>query len=300
MKDLLTVSLYDVTPKNISQDETVSNIIKSIEPDLYLTSKAIHENLLLPRIDELDERALDLLAWQLHVDFYDLAGTIKMKRDAVKNSLLWHMKKGTEWAIHEALRQLGIKAKFHPWWETGGEPYTFTLDAIITDDYYRTVNSNKITENIRRAVEEAKSARSYLAGLTTKIEFHDDIGLFIATADLLSGHVQIFPEKPNVPEPTRNYYALAEALQGYQRILPERPSVPDGKIFIANITHEYIYAEIGVDLDTMHELLLMFEKRIFERFEEHERRLELKIEENNREMNAKFEELKDLLRWRNY
>ncbi len=247
MKDLFSVSLFDVTPQNIAQDNTVSNIIKSIDPDLLLTSKAIHENLLLPRIDELDDKTLDLLAWQLHVDFYDLAGTLKMKRDSVKNSILWHMKKGTEWAIHEALRQLGISADFHPWYEHNGVPYTFKLDAIVTDDYYRRAPDNRITENIRRAVEEAKSARSFMADLRTTIEIND--------AD---------------------------------------------NLYVGFVSHKIIFAELGLGVDTLHELLILFEQRIYARFEQHERNLELMIDEKNKELKADIEELKDLLKWRNY
>ncbi len=298
MKDLYELSLFDITPSNIAQDKIVSNIIKAIDPQFMLLSKDIQANLLLPRIDELDEKSLDLLAWQLHTDFYDLAGNIKMKREAVKNSLIWHMKKGTEWAIHEALRQLGISAKFHPWWETGGEPYTFTLDAIVTDDYYRTAPGNKITENIRRAVDEAKAARSYLAGLTTKIEFNDDAQIFIAHADLLSGSHRIFPEKPKAPVPEKFYMALAAYVQGDHKIFTEKLNVKPGEFFIAHVTHEFIDAEFGVDLHTMHELLLMFEQRIFARFDEHERKLQLELEERNRELKAEIESLRDMLKWR--
>lgn len=228
------------------RDENINHVLNSLDPELKLTAENIYQVLIISRIDELDEKTLDLLAWQFHVDFYDLAGNLKMKREAVKNSLLWHMKKGTEWAIHEALRQLGISAKFHPWWETGGEPYTFKLDAIVTDDYYRRAPDNRITENIRRAVEETKSARSYMSELKTRIEFNEQ-----------------------------------------------------NNLYVAHITHKHIYMEMGVDLAIMHELLIMFEKRIFERFDNHERKLELELVEKYKELKLELDQIKDLLKWRN-
>lgn len=252
----------------------------------------------MARIDELDEKVLDLLAWQFHADFYSLAGNVNMKREAVKNALIWHMRKGTEWAIHEALREIGIKADFHPWFETGGQPYTFTLDAIVTDDYYRTAPGNQITESIRRVVDEAKSARSYLAGLITKIEFHDDLNLYVAHANLLSGNVRISPVKPSEPEPAKLYLALAGALQGYSKIYPERPRVNPGVNYIALAAGVIISHEVGVDLQVMHELLLMFEQRIFARFDEHERRLTLELEEHKHQIKLQLEELKEMLKWR--
>ncbi len=300
MKDIFDVSLLDLTPHNLILDKTISKIIQAIDPELTLLSKDIQANLLLPGIEALDEKSLDLLAWQFHADFYDLAGNIKMKREAVKNSLIWHMKKGTEWAIHEALRQLGISAKFHAWWETGGDPYTFTLDAIVTDDYYRTAPGNKITENIRRAVDEAKSARSYLAGLTTKIEFCENVDIRPANFDLLSGHYRVFPEKPRIPDDTKILYANADAIQGWLKILPEKPFVPENNILVGAAIFHSIHAEFGVDLTIMHELLIMFEKRIFDRLDEQENNLRLELDLKHKEIKAEIDDLKELLRWRNY
>lgn len=299
MKNLFDVSLFDITPVNISQDVNVSAIIKAIDPHLKLISNDIQDALIYPRIDELDDDVLDMLAVQFHADFYDLAGNTKMKREAVKNSLIWHMKKGTEWAIHEALRQIGISAKFHPWWETGGQPYTFTLDAIVTDDYYRTAAGNKITENIRRAVDEAKSARSYLAGLTTKIAFTENYNLVFAQADLLSGNFKILPQKITPPEPAKLFFGLAHSINGNRKFFPERPHNQSGNFFLGLAVYQFISHEIGVDLHTMHELLIMFEKRIFARFDAHEEKIRLELEEQNRTLNAKIDELKDMLRWQN-
>ena len=100
--DIHSLSLKDITPPNIAQDENISALISAIDPQLQQLSYASLEPLIMARIDELPENVLDLLAWQLHADFYDLAGTLSMKREAVKSSILWHMHKGTEWAILEA------------------------------------------------------------------------------------------------------------------------------------------------------------------------------------------------------
>ena len=96
-------------------------------------SQDIRETLILSRIDELSKPVVDLLAWQWHVDFYELARTLKMKRAMVKGSIPWHRKKGTRWAILKALEMLGVKGTFIPWWEVpGAKPYTFAIEAEIT------------------------------------------------------------------------------------------------------------------------------------------------------------------------
>lgn len=297
MKELTEISLSDITPYNLLSSRPIPELIQAIDPELKLAAQDIHQAVILPRIDELDDLTLDLLAWQFHADFYDLAGNVKMKREAVKNALIWHMKKGTEWAIHEALRQIGIKADYHPWWETGGSPYTFTLDAIVTDDYYRTAPGNQVTENIRRAVNEAKAARSYLAGLTTKIEFNDEIELYVANADLLSGHHRIFTQKPKPPKDSNIYYGLASGLQGYAKIYPERIRVKPGEIYSGIAGALFISYEIGLGIKVMQELLMQFEQRIFARFDEHERLIRLELENHKREIEAQLEEIKELLTW---
>ena len=174
MQDIYTLSLNDITPHNITQDSEVSSLITALDPELQEVSRASLEPLILARIDELPEQVIDLLAWQLHTDFYDLAGTLSMKRQAVKSSILWHMHKGTQWAVLEALRQIDISAEFVHWHDSGDEPYTFKLKTIVTGDFYRTQGRDKLIASIRRAVDESKAARSYLAGLDTRMEFRED------------------------------------------------------------------------------------------------------------------------------
>ena len=191
MTEINELSLQDITPQNIAEDENVSALITAIDPQLQQISQASIEPLILARIDDLPEKVLDLLAWQLHADFYDLAGNIEVKRNAVKSSVSWHMHKGTEWAILEALKQIDISAEFVPWWKNGGQPYTFTLDALIIGDFYKTKGKDRLQASIHRAVEESKSARSYLADLQIRIEDNDELPLYIGVATIESKNVEI-------------------------------------------------------------------------------------------------------------
>jgi hypothetical protein len=61
----------------------------------------------LPPLPPLPEDALDSLAWQLHVDGYEAAESYEAKRRMVDRSLLLHRRKGTPWAVAEALRSVG-------------------------------------------------------------------------------------------------------------------------------------------------------------------------------------------------
>ena len=298
MQDIYSLSLNDITPINIAQDTQISSLIHSLDPELQQLSRASIEPLILARIDELPEPVIDLLAWQLHADFYDLAGTLSMKREAVKSSLLWHMHKGTQWAILEALRQIDIGAEFVHWHDDNSQPYTFKLKAIVTGDFYRTQGRDKLIASIRRAVNESKSARSYLAGLETRMEFREDLGFYVGTSQLLSGSRTIKLQQPTFPEDSTLYAGLALGLQGEHRLLLNRERNISGRIYAANIRLINIDQNIGVNLDLMQELLLRFEQRIFDRIDAYENRLMQTLNDNQEQTNKRLDEILELIRWK--
>ena len=46
--------------------------------------------LILPRLKKLPEEIVDELAWQYHVDFYDVAADIAMKQELVRKAIARH------------------------------------------------------------------------------------------------------------------------------------------------------------------------------------------------------------------
>jgi len=69
LKDIQSVSLLDILPGNLLEDAQVYAAAKSLDDELQRVTMACREVLHLPRLDELPEAVLDLLAWQWHVDF---------------------------------------------------------------------------------------------------------------------------------------------------------------------------------------------------------------------------------------
>ncbi|MBR0075536.1 MAG: phage tail protein I [Synergistaceae bacterium] len=172
-KNITELSLIDIAPSSITTDENVQNIIKAIDPEILEISEDISEVFIISRIKTLPEPVLDLLAWQWHVDFYELAKNIDAKRDMVLKSISWHRKKGTRKAIIEALEMLGVEAKFIAWYEeeeNKNNPYTFAIEAKLTGDFWERVDWTKPTQTIRRAILESKAARSYMSRLYVYME----------------------------------------------------------------------------------------------------------------------------------
>jgi phage tail P2-like protein len=198
-KKISELSLLDIIPSSIADDPQVNSMIPGLDPELQSVSRDIREALIYSRIDELPEEIIDLLAWQWHVDFYDLARTLEMKRETVKGSIAWHRKKGTVWAIKKALGMLGIEAEITEWWKIPGAiPYTFEVEAELTDKYWSIFpNTQDATKVIRAAIMESKSTRSWLANLKTLIKNDIPGFLYIGAATITAASQKIHPEAPS-------------------------------------------------------------------------------------------------------
>ena len=193
-KDIELISLNDIIPPSISGDRHIQSIISAIDPELQNVSHDIREAFIISRINELPEEVLDLLAWQWHVDFYDIARTLEAKRAMVLKSIAWHRKKGTRGAIIEALEMLGVEAKFTSWQDLqdeGVQPYTFVIDAKLTANFWQRVDWTKPTQTIRRAIEESKAARSWMSRLYVYMESKARHDITIGTGIFQGAHHEL-------------------------------------------------------------------------------------------------------------
>lgn len=159
------LSLLDIAPPSISNDENVKSIIEAVNPELKSVSEAISDAFIISRVNELPERVIDLLAWQWHVDFYEPDLDIATKRSLVLNSIKYHRKKGTKYAIKSALEALGFVPTIKEWFEPEMQtaPHTFSIKGYYKDDPINADFLGEDTEEIlKRVVEITKPVRSGL------------------------------------------------------------------------------------------------------------------------------------------
>lgn len=168
LKDIQSVSLLDILPSNLLEDAQIYAAAKSLDDELQRVTMACREVLHLPRLDELPEAVLDLLAWQWHVDFYEPVGMdVETKRRLVKKSIAWHRIKGTPAAIEAVVSAAFDKTTVKEWYEYGGKPYYFK---IITED----VTTDKdILNRLRRTVDSVKNTRSLLEEIEFLLHLQD-------------------------------------------------------------------------------------------------------------------------------
>ena len=168
IKDIESVSLLDILPSSILTDPQIAAAAKALDTELQAVTNATVETLHLPRLDELPESVVDLLAWQWHVDFYEPIGMdIDTKRRLVKESIAWHRMKGTPAAIEAVASAAFDKTTVKEWYEYGGKPYYFK---IVTED----VTTDKdILNRLRRAIDSVKNVRSWLEEIEFLLHLQD-------------------------------------------------------------------------------------------------------------------------------
>jgi len=172
MVDLFNIRLEALLPDSLQQDPDVVALAKAITPELQEIALAIANCVLISRIDELSGPVLDLLAWQWHVDFYEITLPIEQKRELVKNAIAWHKRKGTPSAVEELVRVTFFSGDVVEWWEYGGNPGYFKV--IITDPSA----TNERAQEFIAAVNSVKRASAWLESI--EIKSVDDMPLYFA------------------------------------------------------------------------------------------------------------------------
>lgn len=79
------------------------------------------------RIDSLPEDALDELAWEFNLLWYDSGATIQTKRDLVRNGLKVWGKLGTKWAVETVITAYFGEGYIKEWFEYEGQPGHFSV-----------------------------------------------------------------------------------------------------------------------------------------------------------------------------
>ena len=200
-KDLQSVSLIDILPPNLLADEQINAAAQALDDELQKVTAAIRETLILPRIDELPEAVVDLLAWQLHVDFYDELKSLAEKRNDVKQSIAMHRIKGTRMAVELALHMVYESGEVREWFEYGGRPYYFRVRFIRPE----TVRLEDV-DRVIRIIHAVKNTRSWLEsiGFTRPVR----IGMYHGAAVSTNRMYRIMPPRP------RNSIIHSDTYQG--------------------------------------------------------------------------------------
>ncbi len=160
-RDIYTVNFADYLPESLKRDPKIRALAAAVTKEALTVSGEIENVLIYSRIDELSEELIDILAYDMHVDWYDYYYPLDMKREIVKNSVKVHKRMGTKYAVETALKTINQTAGVKEWFEYGGKPYWFKVTINIGNE--------GITENVIRDIWEKiyfyKNLRSHCASV---------------------------------------------------------------------------------------------------------------------------------------
>lgn len=126
-RNIKEADFYQSFPQALKRDEKMAALGRLIAEELHITANEAEKNIIFANIDNLEERWLDVLAYDLHIDWYDYDYQIEAKRAVIKDSIRVHQKLGTKAAVETALGSIHPNSEIKEWFEYGGKPYTFRI-----------------------------------------------------------------------------------------------------------------------------------------------------------------------------
>lgn len=171
--NIYNIDLTRTLPPILKQDKTMQALSTVIAEELQETARMISNNVIYAKLDELPENLLDILAYDLHVDWYDYGYPIEVKRELVKTSIKVHRKMGTVYAVETVIRAVHQDSRIEEWFDYEGEPFHFKVivnagnsnvkidmnDLIKKINHYKRLSAHLDSINI----EKTKKARFYVA-----------------------------------------------------------------------------------------------------------------------------------------
>ena len=248
LQNILTPKLTDILPPSVLADEKLYASAKALDTELEKLSACVKEVLHLPRLDELSSDVLDHLAWQWHVDGYDVSFDNDTKRRMIRESIYLHRIKGTPAAVEMAAKSMLRDAVVEENWEYGGKPYFFRIIASGLNYY------GDDGEKFLRVIFAAKNVRSWLEDITIDLTIPDDYQkLFHAIAEIAGGNVTTESEitEENItptPEYTQNIFHAVGEISGGE-VITEYDPEEIGRNRIFSVICELDSGNIIIDID---------------------------------------------------
>jgi phage tail P2-like protein len=135
------------------------------------------------------ESLLPWLAWSLSVDAWETNWPASQKREAIRHSVLQHLKKGTCGAVKQVLALLGGHLQLSEWFAHEGAAHTFALSARIDTSMLaqdKCLFDATFYRGLHKHLETVKPLRSHYQ-LTLTADFTQ--GLALATT--LRAHTMV-------------------------------------------------------------------------------------------------------------
>lgn len=132
MIKLTDARLTDALPKTLAEQPWVQALAEASRKMRRRVIAYADRTRLFCDIDEASEEALDALAVELQTPLYKNDYPLTVKRQIVKNSMLYYIRSGTRGAVEELLADIYQGAEVEEWFEYGAEPNYFRVAIDIS------------------------------------------------------------------------------------------------------------------------------------------------------------------------
>lgn len=152
--------------------------------------------LLVTIIDNVPSDALPHLAEQYHItgnEGWLQSRNDSEKRDLIKRAIEVHRYKGTKYALTKIFDMFGIEGQIQEWFETGGEPFTFSVDINFIS---KGLDYNLIAK-LEDLIKEYKNVRSHMSNMNISISTVPK-AIEIKAAMITGENVIVFPKPANL------------------------------------------------------------------------------------------------------
>lgn len=170
---LTASNLLGSLPQVLRDDESMVALAKSVAAVLEKRKDEIRTIAIYPRIDELPEDLLDILAKDFKVDWWDKGYSLETKREILKTSWHTHRILGTKDAVTTALRALYDQFDVKEWWEYGGEPGFFKVE---TRSFHLICELDKFVATL----SAVKRLTAHLEKVNVKAAMYQTVGVGVA------------------------------------------------------------------------------------------------------------------------
>lgn len=167
-------ALLAAFPYSLVRDTDKAKLADAVADGLVEETALLEYAMIFPRVDELPEEVLDILAADLNIQWYDSESDIECKRSTIKECMHINKYKGTKYAIEKALKSVYEDVRVVEWNEYGGEPYHFKI--II----YDSSNDREKRDRVLDKVKYYKNLRSVLEETIFEIGINSDIAISAA------------------------------------------------------------------------------------------------------------------------
>jgi len=218
--DIYQIDFTEIFPTALQHDPKMIALAKSLTAELLAVSGKMENVLIYSRFDQLPEELVDILAYDMHVDWYSYEDPLAVKRQTVKDSVKVHKRMGTKYAIETAIQAFFPGGTVQEWFEYEGEPHHFQITIPLPGGI-----TPEILEDLKRRVWHVKRLSSWLDTIITETQME---GAVYITPILGRGlAITQLPTLEPVMEPMQLYVTpvLGDGL-AVTRLPPMEPDFP--------------------------------------------------------------------------